>query len=105
MKNRAKQKNIKTSEKKQPLNEVSKHSSFKKLYKYDEIPKFLKSSPLITDGYRPEIRDTCACAGSIFQLHNETLNIWTHLIPAIIYPLHLISEYQKYQQMTSKFFP
>ncbi|NXH81606.1 MPRGB protein, partial [Edolisoma coerulescens] len=37
--------------------------------------------PGILSGYRPPGLSAGACLRSVFQLSNETLNIWTHLLP------------------------
>ncbi|CAH1247067.1 PAQR3 [Branchiostoma lanceolatum] len=45
--------------------------------------------PYITAGYRNNLSYQ-QCIRSIFQIHNETVNIWTHLLPAILFlPLAL----------------
>lgn len=72
-----------------------KNSKIKKSYVEEEGPKiisldevplfrklFIQVHPFILNGYRihHEIKD---CFISVFKLHNETLNIWTHLLPFI----------------------
>ena len=54
------------------------------LIRYDELPRWVRevqASPYILTGYRPvgmySVKD---CFLSIFRLHNETINIWSHLI-------------------------
>ncbi|NWH84501.1 MPRGB protein, partial [Aegithalos caudatus] len=42
--------------------------------------------PGILSGYRPPRSSARECLLSIFQMNNETLNIWTHLVPAGIFP-------------------
>jgi adiponectin receptor len=50
-----------------------------RLLKYDEIPEFLQGNVYIQEGYR--VGYTCCYASrSLFTLHNETINVWTHLI-------------------------
>jgi hypothetical protein len=67
----------------------------------DEIPKysnvFVSVYPFIFYGYRihHSIHD---CFLSIFKLHNETMNIWTHLIPFFVFIFLFIFE------LTSKYF-
>jgi len=57
-----------------------------KIISLDDVPRFrrlfIQVHPFILNGYRihHEIRD---CFLSVFKLHNETLNIWTHLLPFI----------------------
>ncbi|KAL9242222.1 hypothetical protein vseg_016243 [Gypsophila vaccaria] len=55
-----------------------------RLLKYEELPEFLKDNEFILDHYRCEwpLKDTFL---SVFSLHNETLNIWTHLGGFIIF--------------------
>ena len=44
----------------------------------EELPEWYESSLNIKSGYRVGY-DSCACAGSVFEVHNQTLNVWTHL--------------------------
>nr|XP_009627936.1 heptahelical transmembrane protein 2-like [Nicotiana tomentosiformis] len=55
-----------------------------KLVKYEELPAYLKDNEFIRDYYRCgwPLKDT---ALSLFSLHNETLNIWTHLGGFVIF--------------------
>ncbi|KAI1757529.1 mPR-like GPCR protein [Xylaria castorea] len=52
------------------------------LISYEELPVWHQDNPFIRHGYRPISRSTVACLRSLTFLHNETLNIYTHLIPA-----------------------
>lgn len=52
------------------------------LISYEELPVWHQDNPFIRKGYRPISRSTMACLRSLAFLHNETLNIYTHLIPA-----------------------
>ncbi|XP_066271563.1 progestin and adipoQ receptor family member 3-like [Branchiostoma lanceolatum] len=61
------------------------------LYSYEQLPKWYQEmeSPYITGGYRNDLSYQ-QCFKSIFQIHNETGNIWTSLLPAILFlPLAL----------------
>lgn len=57
-----------------------------KIISLDSVPLyrklFIQVHPFILNGYRihHEISD---CFASVFKLHNETLNIWSHLIPFV----------------------
>ncbi|NXK69271.1 PAQR6 protein, partial [Sylvietta virens] len=42
--------------------------------------------PGILSGYRPPRSSARECLRSLFGMNNETLNIWTHLVPAGFYP-------------------
>ncbi|ETN42494.1 uncharacterized protein HMPREF1541_01651 [Cyphellophora europaea CBS 101466] len=52
-----------------------------RLLRYDELPEWHKDNPYILSGYRME-GQSWTCIKSIFAMHNETVNIWTHLLPA-----------------------
>jgi hypothetical protein len=53
-----------------------------------ELPKyknfFITVHPFIVHGYRIH-HSLPECFKSIFSMHNETLNIWTHLVPFFIF--------------------
>ncbi|NWV30056.1 MPRGB protein, partial [Origma solitaria] len=52
-----------------------------RLLSIHQVPKSYRE-PGILLGYRPPRSSACACLLSLFQMNNETLNIWTHLVPA-----------------------
>ncbi|XP_022864582.1 heptahelical transmembrane protein 2-like [Olea europaea var. sylvestris] len=56
----------------------------KKLLKYEDLPEYLKDNEFIRDYYRCEwpLKHIVL---SLFSLHNETLNVWTHLLGFIIF--------------------
>ncbi|KAI1260318.1 mPR-like GPCR protein [Xylariaceae sp. FL1019] len=64
------------------------------LISYDELPAWHQDNPFIKHGWteltcyglldRPISYSTKACIRSWRSMHNETLNIYTHLIPAIV---------------------
>uniref|UniRef100_A0A452GJE0 Adiponectin receptor 1 n=1 Tax=Gopherus agassizii TaxID=38772 RepID=A0A452GJE0_9SAUR len=47
---------------------------------YDVLPDWLKDNDFLLHGHRPPMPSFRACFRSIFRLHTETGNIWTHLI-------------------------
>jgi len=51
----------------------------KKLLKFQEAPSYLQFNPFIETGYRTPL-SYLDCVRSVLSLHNETLNIWTHLL-------------------------
>eukprot|EP00058_Branchiostoma_floridae_P012044 XP_002597532.1 hypothetical protein BRAFLDRAFT_78913 [Branchiostoma floridae] len=57
----------------------------------DEVPDVHKE-PFVLTGYRPPHRPWRYYLTSIFSLHNETVNVWTNIIPCI-YLLYLRSIY------------
>ena len=50
----------------------------------------MQSDPYIRRGYRRQYNNFSACLKSLFYLHNETVNIWSHLLPTLGYFLALI---------------
>eukprot|EP01090_Pellita_catalonica_P014701 TRINITY_DN3807_c0_g1_i2.p1 TRINITY_DN3807_c0_g1~~TRINITY_DN3807_c0_g1_i2.p1 ORF type:complete len:323 (+),score=3.62 TRINITY_DN3807_c0_g1_i2:32-970(+) len=57
----------------------------KNLTTFTQAPKFLKHNEFITGGYRPGDISFKECVYSIFSLHNETTDIWTHLLATIYF--------------------
>lgn len=50
---------------------------------YDQLPNWMRIDPYIRHGYRPQSNSFCVCFWSIFHRHNESVNIWSHLVPAL----------------------
>ncbi|MCJ1313278.1 hypothetical protein MMC25_006955 [Agyrium rufum] len=59
----------------------------RRLLTYDKLPEWYQENPSIQRGYRPESRSYHECISSWTYPHNESLNIYTHLLPAIIFVL------------------
>lgn len=55
----------------------------KRLLFFHEVPSVLQFNPFIRSGYRSGETYPSALQ-SIFEWHNETINIWSHLIPAFL---------------------
>lgn len=58
-----------------------------RLLHFRELPSWFDANPFILSGYRPESQSWLRCFGSWFYCHNETGNIFSHLIPAVIMAL------------------
>lgn len=51
---------------------------------WDDLPAWRRDNAFIHGGYR-QIRGSYAhCARSLFYLHNESVNIWSHLLGALV---------------------
>uniref|UniRef100_A0A3B3CTL5 Adiponectin receptor 1a n=1 Tax=Oryzias melastigma TaxID=30732 RepID=A0A3B3CTL5_ORYME len=49
------------------------------------LPEWLKDNDYLLHGHRPPMPSFRACFGSIFRIHTETGNIWTHLLGWILF--------------------
>ncbi|KAH0617074.1 hypothetical protein JD844_028698, partial [Phrynosoma platyrhinos] len=47
---------------------------------FDVLPDWLKDNDYLLHGHRPPLPSFRACFKSIFRIHTETGNIWTHLL-------------------------
>ncbi|KAI5815743.1 hemolysin-III related-domain-containing protein [Pyronema omphalodes] len=52
---------------------------------WDDLQAWQKDNHYIIRGYRPESRSLYKCFASITYLHNETINIYTHLLAAVYF--------------------
>lgn len=73
---------------------------------WDDIPQWMRDNHYIQTGYRPQSNSYQKSFSSIGYLHNESVNIWTHLIGAalsLITALFLYTSLQpRYQMATSE---
>jgi len=56
------------------------------LVSYHSLPPYLKGNEYIVSGYRLHFSFKL-CLLSLFKLHNESLNIWTHLIGTLLFSI------------------
>ncbi|KAI0266726.1 HlyIII-domain-containing protein [Gloeopeniophorella convolvens] len=62
-----------------------------KLITYSDLPTEWRNNPFVTHGYRfIPLSKWPLIIASVFALHNETLNIHTHLIPFLIWTCNVI---------------
>lgn len=57
---------------------------FQQIHSWEDIPRWMQCDPYIRRGYRPQLDSFSVCFQSIFYLHNESVNIWSHIISALI---------------------
>lgn len=62
---------------------------------FNHLPKWLQDNEYLITGHRPPLRSFRACFDSIFLLHTETINIWTHLIGCFVF--FILGVYSLYQ--------
>ena len=59
--------------------------SFQHTLSWEDLPPWMQSDPYIRRGYRRQLDSFSACLQSIFHLHNESVNIWSHILPTLFY--------------------
>jgi hypothetical protein len=47
---------------------------------YGLVPSWLKDNEWLMNGHRPQLKNFLVCFWSLFRIHTQTLNVWTHLI-------------------------
>mmetsp|Transcript_557 Transcript_557/g.555 ORF Transcript_557/g.555 Transcript_557/m.555 type:complete len:171 (+) Transcript_557:12-524(+) len=52
---------------------------------YDEAPDYIKKCKYILTGYRINFNSFKVALRSLFMIHNETTNIWSHLFGVFLY--------------------
>lgn len=50
---------------------------------YQEAPGYMKDNQDITHGYRINFNTPKKIFKTMFTVHNESVNIWTHFVPAL----------------------
>lgn len=65
------------------------------LYRLEDIPAYMAENPYILSHYRA-FYTTARCLTSIFRLHNETVNIWSHLIGVAVFVGLIIRLFGRY---------
>ncbi|ODV84431.1 hypothetical protein CANARDRAFT_201316 [[Candida] arabinofermentans NRRL YB-2248] len=58
-----------------------------RLYKYEDVPEWQQDNHYILTGYVKETNSFFKCYESLFYIQNETVNIFTHLIPESLFPV------------------
>lgn len=51
---------------------------------FEDLPEWLADNPFIRSGYRAPSNSFKSCLRSCAMVHNETMNIYTHLVPAAV---------------------
>lgn len=60
-------------------NAVQKFRDWKACH-FEVLPNWMKDNEHLHFGHRPELQSAAECFKSIFRIHTETGNIWTHMI-------------------------
>lgn len=65
----------------------------KRLLLLEELPKDRQENQYVLSGYR-FYRSTKDCLKSLFKLHNETMNIWSHLLGFLFFSYLSVNVFQ-----------
>jgi adiponectin receptor len=60
---------------------------------FEKLPIWMKNNEFLHFGHRPELSNFAECFQSIFRIHTETGNIWTHLIGFVAFVVATIVFY------------
>ena len=67
---------------------MSNHEKQQKRRRYlldiTEVPSWLQYNRWVHTGYRRLNQTPLEALGSLFYFHNETINVWSHLVPSIL---------------------
>lgn len=72
----------------------------KRLISFEQLPEWHQDNEYIRHGYRPISGSAKVSLQSWSYLHNESVNIFSHLIPAIVF---LLGEWYILQYLTSRY--
>ena len=56
-----------------------------KVVSFESLPGWLKENKYLRHGYRPPMQSFRKCFGSVFRMHTETWNIWTHVFGVVMF--------------------
>ena len=70
-----------------------KQSPSWQLVSFDSLPDWLKDNKFLLHNHRPAFGSFRQCARSIFKLHTETMNIWTHLVGSVAFMVLMVFWY------------
>jgi len=66
-----------------------------RMLRADQVPREMRV-PHVTSGYRPLYQPWIFYARSLFRLHNETFNVWTHLVGLVLLAVQIKYYYHTY---------
>jgi len=66
-----------------------------KLHPFEKLPNWMRDNEFLTLGHRPELNSFTECFKSVFRIHTETGNIWTHFIGFIAFVVLTVLFYYK----------
>lgn len=83
-------------------NPVEKKKATQVLLKEEDIPSQFRD-PFITDGYRKPGCSFWQCCRSIFEVHNETVNVWSHLAAVLLFGIFTVPVFKTHNPLNDYF--
>ncbi|KAH0491860.1 hypothetical protein TgHK011_003263 [Trichoderma gracile] len=71
-----------------------------RLLYFHEIPSWQQDNEYLLSGYRPTSGSTWTSIAGLFYLHNQTINIYSHLVGAVVFcllPFYFYWNYYRFQ--------
>jgi adiponectin receptor len=60
---------------------------------FEHLPDWMRDNEHLRLGHRPHLPSVAACLGSVFRIHTETGNIWTHLLGFVAFAVATVVFY------------
>ena len=60
---------------------------------FDNLPHWLQDNAFLTDAHRPPMHSFTGCFKSMFRMHTETWNIWTHFLGFVFFVMLCLGIY------------
>lgn len=60
---------------------------------FDSLPHWLRDNEFLEHNHRPQMNSFRGCFKSMFRLHTETWNIWTHLVGFVFFVVLVLGVY------------
>ncbi|PWY93122.1 HlyIII-domain-containing protein [Aspergillus sclerotioniger CBS 115572] len=61
------------------------------IFHISELPGWMQWDPYIQHGYRTQLNSFRQCFWSLFYMHNESINTWSHILPGIYFLMILLA--------------
>ena len=69
------------------------------LLAWDHLEEWRRDNAFIISGYRPTSNSYLGSFSSLFYLHNESVNIWTHLLGSILFTALGMAAFYSYEKL------
>ena len=60
---------------------------------FDKLPLWMQDNEYLTNDYRPQMNSFTGCFKSMFRMHTETWNIWTHFLGFVFFVMLCLGIY------------